>query len=202
MAIRAVIFDIGGVLLKPKPSHNPDTKWENSLGLPKGDLKRIIDRSGWNRAATLGQISAHEVWQRVGDRLGLSNEQIHALESDFRPDEEINTELVNLLQSLRPRYTVATISNAWSDTREALTRKYGLDKIVDAMLFSYEVGLAKPDSRIYQIALSRLRVYPEETIFVDDKNANADTARLIGMHGIWYKNNEQTIAEIQKWLEQ
>ena len=200
MAIRAVIFDIGGVLLKQKPSHSFGT-WEKSLGLPEGELGRIIDKSGWNKAATLGKISAHEVWQRVGERLDLSNEQVHAIESDFRPDEEINTELVVLLRSLRLRYTIATISNAWSDTREALTRKYGLDKIVDAMFFSYEVGLAKPDSRIFQIAVSRLKVYPEETIFVDDKDANVDTARLIGMHGIQYKNNEQTIADIHKWLE-
>jgi epoxide hydrolase-like predicted phosphatase len=200
MPIRTVIFDIGGVLLKPKPSQDRDHQWESRLGLPDGELKRIISRTGWNRAATLGQISAHELWQRVGERLALNNEQIHAIESDFRPDDEINTELVNLIQSLRPHYTITAISNAWSDTREALTRKYGLDKIVDAMLFSYEVGVAKPDSRIYQIAISRLAIYPEETIFVDDKSANVDTARLIGMRGIWYKNNEQTIAEIEKWL--
>ncbi len=201
MAIRTLIFDIGGVLLKPKPSHNPDHQWESRLGLPEGEIKRLITRSGWNRAATLGQISAHELWQHVGERLALSNEQLHAIESDFRPDDEINTTLVNFIQSLRSHYTIAAISNAWSDAREALTRLYGLDKMVDTMFFSYEVGVAKPDSRIYQLAISRLKAYPEETIFVDDKSANVDTARLIGMHAIWYKDNEQTIAEIKKWLE-
>lgn len=200
MTIHTVIFDIGGVLLKPEPSHDPDLTWESRLGLPEGGLKHIISRSGWNRAATLGQLSAHELWQKVGERLNLNSEQVQAIENDFRPDDEINTELVKFIQSLRPHYTIAAISNAWSDTREALTRLYHLDKIVDTMFFSYEVGVAKPDSRIYQLAISRLKIYPEETIFVDDKSANVDTARLIGMRGIWYKNNEQTITEIKKWL--
>jgi putative hydrolase of the HAD superfamily len=200
LAIRTVIFDIGGVLLKQKPSQGSG-KWESRLGLPEGALRSIIDKSGWNRAATQGQISSQELWRRVGEQLSLSDEQIQSIESDFRPDEEVNTELMDLLQSLRSRYTVATISNAWSDAREALARKYNLDKIIDTMIFSYEVGSAKPNTNIYQIAITRLRIYPEEAIFVDDKDANVDTARLVGMRGIVYKNNEQTIAEIHKWLE-
>jgi putative hydrolase of the HAD superfamily len=200
MAIRTVIFDIGGVLLKQKSSQHGD-KHERGLGLPDGTFSRIINQSGWNRAATLGQISVHEVWRRVGERLGLSSEQIQAIESGFRPNEEVNTELVDLIHSLRARYTVAAISNAWPDTREALARKYNLDKIIETTIFSYEVGFAKPDSRIYQVAIARLGIYPEETIFVDDKAANVDTARMLGMRGVVYKNNEQTIAEIHKWLE-
>jgi len=69
------------------------------------------------------------------------------------------------------------------------------------MFFSAEVGLAKPDSRFYQLALSYLQVYPEEVVFLDDVPENVDTARLLGIHGIWYRDNAQAIAAVRKYFD-
>jgi putative hydrolase of the HAD superfamily len=132
--------------------------------------------------------------------LELTEAEIDLFKASYHPVERLNTELVTYLQSLRPRYKTALLSNAWPGTREALAQKFGMDTITDELLFSYEVGWSKPDARIYQLILLRLRVEANEAIFVDDKPANVDAAELLGMQGVVFHDTAQTIAAIQKRL--
>jgi len=199
MAIRAVIFDIGGVLLQQNERELAQ-EWEQRLKLRPGELNILLNKSG-SGTATVGKMSVHDVWQRLGERLGLSEEQTLELENGFVPKDTLNAELADFLQSLRPGRTTALLSNAWPGTREALSSKFGLDKMADTMIFSYEVGLAKPDIKIYQLVVHRLGINPEETIFLDNKIVNVEAAQLVGIRAILYKDNEQAIAAIQKQLD-
>jgi epoxide hydrolase-like predicted phosphatase len=69
------------------------------------------------------------------------------------------------------------------------------------MIISAEEGVAKPDARIYQIALSRLGVQPEDAIFVDDLVENVQGAQAVGMRSIRFESTEQTVAEVQEFLD-
>ncbi len=69
------------------------------------------------------------------------------------------------------------------------------------MIFSAEVGLAKPDRRIYELALEHLRVQPAEVFFVDDVQENVEAAQALGIAGIRFVNTEQTIADIKQYLK-
>jgi epoxide hydrolase-like predicted phosphatase len=203
MSIKAVIFDIGGVLLLQNTKLNPsnDQKWKDHIGIQKGDVFTYINRSGLSDAATRGKISSQEVWRRVSEHFKIDLEQMRELEADSQTSEILNTELVEFLKSLRPHYKVALLSNAWSGTREALNRKYGLDKLVDIMLYSAEEGTLKPEAKFYLLALHRLGVQPNETIFLDNVMVNVDGASLFGIHSILYKDNAQAIAEINKLFQ-
>lgn len=112
----------------------------------------------------------------------------------------LDARLVQFLRELRPRYKTALLSNAWSDARERLTRMYRLDELVDVLVFSAEVGIAKPDSRIYRYIADRLGVRPEEAVFVDDLQENVEAARAVGMRGVLCISAAQTIAEVQQYL--
>ena len=91
---------------------------------------------------------------------------------------------------------MAALSNAWSGTREAMTRHYGMDRLVDVMLFSDEEGIAKPDPRIYRLAAERLGVPPSEALFVDDVLRNVEAAQAVGMLAVHFRDTAQAIAEI------
>ncbi len=200
MAIKAVIFDIGGVLLHNNGSKKAQT-WEVQAGLQEGEIFKFINRSGLANAATRGQISRQELWNKVGEHFKVDPTQIRTVETDLIATETLNNELTEFLLSLRPRYKTALLSNAWPDTREALNRKYGLDKLVDMQLFSYEEDTMKPETKFYQLALIRLRIQGYETVFLDDKLVNVDGASLLGMHSIHYRDNEQAIADIKRVLD-
>ncbi len=199
MAIKAVIFDIGGVLLH-SDEHVKAEEWEAQAKLQKGEIFKFISRSGLGDAATRGKISSQELWSRVSAHFKIDPEQIHEFEDEFVASERLNTELVEFLQSLRPQYKTAMLSNAWSGVREVLNQKYGLDKLVDVQLFSFEEGTMKPEAKFYQLALMRLHVQGYETVFLDDKLVNVDGASLFGINSIHYRGNEQAIADINRIL--
>ena len=78
--------------------------------------------------------------------------------------------------------------------------KFRLGELVDLMLFDGEEGVAKPDARIYQLALMRLGVQPHEVVFVDDKERNVEAAGRLGIYTVHFKNTAQAITEIQTFL--
>jgi epoxide hydrolase-like predicted phosphatase len=200
MAIKAVIFDIGGVLLQSAGPHQ-HRAWEDHFGIQDSEVFKFINRSGLNDAATHGKVSSDELWQRVSEHFGIDREQIREVEKTYQSNERLNTELADFLKSLRPCYKTALLSNAWSGAREAVNKKYALDTLADIMLFSAEDGTMKPEARFYLLALHRLGVQANETIFLDNKIINVDGASLVGLHSIHYQDNVQAIAAIHKYIE-
>ncbi len=199
MAVRAIIVDIGGVILlrEETPVHR---YWEERFGFERGGFARGLFRSDLSAQATIGAVSAAEVWDDMAMRLSLNPAEVQQLRRDFFAGERLNEPFTTFLQRLRPTYQIAALSNAWSGTREAMTLHYGLDRLVDVMLFSDEERIAKPDPRVYYLAAERLGVRPEEAIFVDDVHRNVEGARSAGMIAVHFRDTAQTIAAIEQCL--
>src|SRR2546426_12631907 len=123
MSIRAVIFGIGGVLLH-KVDWTEERKWEQRLGVGEGGLHRLIRLTGLERSATLGLVTERQLFQRVAANAGLDEAQLREFEHAIWSGNRLNTELAEFLKGLRPRYKTATLSNAWSEAREAVIREF------------------------------------------------------------------------------
>ncbi len=201
VTIRAVILDVGGVIV-----HEQDqvgrSKWEARLGLPSGQLTRLVFDMESAARAPLGQVSERRVWADVGRQFGLTDEQTYELRRDFWSGEHVDTTLVQFITSLRPHYRIAILSNAWSDARSIHNVRFNFSAWVDLAVYSAEVKLVKPDSRIYQLVLSQLDLAAQECIFVDDNLANVHAAKVLGMQGIWYRDTRQTVNDIKECLRQ
>ena len=198
MSFQALIFDVGGVLLHTRAGGRRQV-WEERLGLPLGHLSKIVFGSEVSRQAGVGLVPESEVWVYMANFWGLSIQESQDLERDFWSDDGLNIPLVDLIQSLRPYYKIAALSNAWSGAREAF-QAYGLHTLVDTMIISAEEGIAKPDEHIYRIAVQRLDVEAGNSIFVDDIAKNVQGARSVGMQGIQFQTTAQTIEELSKYL--
>ncbi len=111
------------------------------------------------------------------------------------------TDLIEFARLLGPRVKTGVISKAWPNARTAI-RDYVNDSMFDDLIFSAEVGLAKPDRRIFDLALDRLGVNPDETIFIDDGLANVEAAKSIGMIGLRFEQTTQIIEQINFYLQQ
>jgi len=199
MPIRAVFFDVGGVLLNME-NHDKRHEWEARLGLPREHLTRLVFNSAVFARAMTGEVPEEAVWKYVAETLGLSDEQLPQFQSDFWEGERLNADLAQFVQALRPRYKVGIISNAGLGARADVNRKFNLDCYVDDAIYSAEVKLIKPDPRIYQFALAQLNVRADESVFVDDVLVNVEAAQALGMRGVQFKNTEQTITEIRRYL--
>ncbi|MFZ0548938.1 MAG: HAD family phosphatase, partial [Candidatus Promineifilaceae bacterium] len=183
MAIRGIVFDIGGVL-----EYTPDlgvmAEWERKLELEPGEMgARLGDV--WE-GGSIGTISEADVYRAVGERLGMSelllNEMMDEMWREYLGT--LNVELTDYFRGLRPRFQTAILSNSFVGAREREQAHYQFEECCDFIIYSHEVGLAKPDSRIYALTCERLGLEPGEVVFVDDAEANIDGARAFGMHGI------------------
>lgn len=199
MTIRAVIFDMGGVLLRSE-NESGRRKWEQRLGLAEGELAEIVFNSPVSQQAAVGRATDEDVWAHVAQRFGLDGERLRQLRRDFWSGDRADAQLADFLRNLRPHYRTAILSNAWPGARRALTERWGLADAVDEMIISAEEGVAKPDPAIYRIALERLGVGPSEAVFVDDMAINVEAARALGMHGVQFRTREQAIADVERIL--
>ncbi len=196
MTIRAIVFDIGGVL-EITPDLGWTAKWEQRLGLKPGEIDERLNDT-W-RAGSIGTISEADVHRRVGEALGLSQPQVEAFMANLWEEYlgTLNVELTRYFRSLRPKYKTAILSNSFVGAREKEQEHYHFDEVCDFIIYSHEVGMSKPDPRIYALTCERLGVPPSEVIFLDDREGAIDAARASGIQGIVFKYNAQAIADIE-----
>lgn len=198
MSIRALISDLGGVLVRTH-DHEPRARWEKRLGLAPRALERLVFWGDDGEKAALGQIGPDDVWTSVIERLKLESADRPALEADFWAGDRVDDVLIAYLRGLRPALKTALLSNAWTSLRAALETQWSIADAFDVIVISAEVGLVKPNPQIYHLALAELGVSPEEAIFLDDMQENIDAARFLGMRGVLFENTRQAMDDIA-WI--
>lgn len=197
---RAVIVDFGGVLVRSEDPR-PRQDLARDLGLSVEALEDLIFASDLSWRAQRGEIPEPAFWRAVGERLGLCHpEAVDRLRARFFAGDRRNEALVAALRRWKGRVALGLISNAWSGLREVL-RRLGLLDLFDVVVISAEVGLLKPDPRIYRLALERLRVPPPMAAFVDDLPENVEAARALGLYGIRFQDTEAALRQLQGWLD-
>lgn len=198
MSIRAVFVDFGGVIMRTEDD-GPRTRQAERLGMTSRELEKIIFESESSQRASTGEIPEEAHWEAVAQALGVSRAEADMVTAEFFSGDRVNTALLDLLRSLRPQRKVGLISNAWSGLRALITREKYAD-IFDDMIISAEVGVVKPDPRIYRLALENLRVQPEESVFVDDVLVNVEGARSVGMSAIQFTQPGLALDELKQLL--
>lgn len=196
MAIRAVIWDLGGVLVRTI-DHTPRRRWETRLGLEPNGLESIIFDSPVSRQASIGLAEPEAIWDWTAEQLGLSPEALAQLQTDFWAGDQLDEELVASIAGLRPAVKTGMITNAWKSIRPRIEEEWRLAPAFDDIVVSAEVGLAKPHPAIYRLALERLGVDVPETIFIDDFEENVAAARALGIHAIRFRDRDQVLRDLR-----
>ena len=201
MSIKVVIFDLGGVLVRTE-----DRAPRATLGLRFDktyiEMDRIVFGNKSSGRASRGEISANDHMKNVMRSLALpeTDEAIQTFYDEFFGGDKMDYAIIDYLRSLQPNYTTALLSNAWDDLRGLLIDKWAIDDAFDEIFISAEMGVAKPDARIYEMVLKKLSVAPDETVFVDDFIENIEAARELGMHGIHFQDVEKAMGELKELL--
>jgi len=199
MTLRAVFFDLGGVLVRTE-YQAPRQRLAERLGLDFEELEKQVFASASSRQASVGEISTEQHWEAVTRRLGRPAEEAETLREEFFAGDIVDRELLDFIRALRPRIYTGVISNAWPDLRAYIV-KQKFDDAFDDMVISAEVGVMKPHARIYQIALEKATVSPQEAVFVDDMFENIEGCRAVGMRGIHFRSPQQALAELKGMLD-
>jgi glucose-1-phosphatase len=195
--IKAVIFDIGGVLIRTH-DQSGRRRWEVKLGLAEWESEEIVFSGEMGTRAQCGAISDSDLWRWIGEHLKLSAEDLAAFRRDFWSGDVLDLDLVTFIRSLRPRYQTAVISNATDNLQRALSDAYPIADAFDLIVCSAEEKIMKPDLEIYRRTLERLGRQPQESVFIDDNADNIAAATALGLHTVHYRPGVDVPAELSR----
>jgi putative hydrolase of the HAD superfamily len=197
VAIKGLIFDYGGVLW--------DMRWDVSASLAKehGLEERALVETmyGGNphwRDIEIGR-GDRDIWLREAHESleRLAGKPLPPVHQHWRDEQGWITPNIELIRRLRTAYRTAVLSNADNTLRARFLAHEGLLDLFDEFICSADVGMAKPDPRIYTLAAERLGIAPAECIFVDDLPRNLEPAREAGMATVHFRMDEGHSLEAQ-----
>lgn len=184
--IKAVIFDVGGVLIKTEDRiHRREL--EQQYGMEPGGSDELVFNSEMGQRAQRGEISDEELWNWIRVELDLSPYGITDFRRRFWAGDILDQDLVALVRKLGTGLQTAIISNATDALEHTLYEEHGIGNAFNLIVGSATEGTMKPDAKIYRITLERLGMNAAETVFIDDFAHNVAAAQGLGMHAIHYR---------------
>ena len=185
--MNAVLFDLGGVLI----DWNPRYLYAPLFGEDQTGMEDFLARvcaPEWNHTMDAGKPFAEAVAER--QKLFPEHAALIALWKDGWPQmlREAIHESVEVLAALRRRgHRLVALTNWSAETFPVARERFAFLQWFEDIVVSGEVGLAKPDARIFRLAIERNRLDPSRTLFVDDSQVNVQAARETGLHAVHFR---------------
>ncbi len=201
MTIKAIVFDLGGVVI--------DLDFSNFYN-------RIITQSPLNKPQTpimleffrqsdiyhQGNMSNEEFYQLACELLQIcmlsQSEFFDAFNSII---SGINSDVVEIIKQIRDndRYKLLALSNLnlshWDYIQK---KKWEFIDYFDELILSHEIHLIKPDPKVFNYTIQKAGCKPNQIVFIDDGLNNIRSARELGIIGIKYTNEDELIEELKK----
>lgn len=192
--IKTIIFDVGGVYLKGSGSKFIS---RSKKLLKIKDLKTQNNGIIFDKRFNEGKISAKECFENIFT-VSLSDQQFKQIIKFWTNTWKPTVAITNLIQRLNQKYQLVILSN--SDPVNSLNYyKKGWYQYFNPVILSHEIGILKPDPRIYQITLDKLKNKPEECIFIDDQIDCLKPAQDLGINTILFKSPTQLRTDLKKF---
>ncbi|HMK62820.1 MAG TPA: HAD-IA family hydrolase [Acidimicrobiales bacterium] len=202
MAIRAVMFDFGGVI--STSPFEAFARFETENGLPPGFIRSVNatnpDDNAWARLerSEIGIDAFAEQWGDEARALGHEVDGrlvLEMLAGQIRP------QMVVAVETCGASYKTACLTNNFAGVGQAPSEEMtAVYRLFDVVLESRVLGVRKPDPRFYELACEAVDVTPEEAVFLDDLGVNLKPARALGMHTIKVGDPDDALAELEQLL--
>jgi putative hydrolase of the HAD superfamily len=192
LALRAVVFDYGMVLTGSREPES-HTALLRITGLPMDRFESLYwaDRHAYDE----GKLTGIAFWQKFLRDAGLplnpdTVEKLNHCDASMWTTE--NPAMVAWQLALKQRgLLTAILSNMGDNVLASVERAFDWIHRFDVLVWSYQLGVAKPDQAIYLHTLAKLGIQPEETLFIDDKLENIEAARALGMVAMQFSTVER-----------
>ena len=194
--IETIIFDLGNVLLQFDWGIARKRMCERT-GCSRRELEDYFVATPFLTQLEVGQLTAQQFFETVAHDLHFTGSRAE-FDEIFSNIFTMDDAMLQLSQTLKKNYRRYVLSNTIPQHIEFVFNRYPLLKDFDGHILSYEVGLMKPDRKIYELIMRRFDIIPEQAVFIDDLPANVEAARLTGLQAIPHKNFTETRRELTK----
>ena len=201
--IKNIIFDLSEVIISGY--HGVEKIIEENTNITAEDfLQRKKETREIFLEAMRGKISEDTY---IRNMLQGTNWQvtIEQLESLIRKNFNIPVVgTMEIIQELKGKYQLILLSDHIKEWMDYILQNNKDLEIFDKKIFSYELGAIKSDDDTFKIVLEKLKIDPNETIFIDDSQKNIDAALIHGVKGILFQDATDLRQQLQAseiWLE-
>ncbi len=192
--IKAIIFDIGGVIFDEANSFQY-SDLAKDLDIEPEKFIQVKDRH--LEIAKIGKITGEEFMGKVAKDLSLDRNYVLKKWSERYKTKVIDGKMIKLVKKLKKSYSVIALSNT-NELHAKINYKRGVYSSFDKVFLSNEIKLAKPDKKIYLHVLKKLKLKPGECIFIDDKKENVNVAEELGINGVVFKDYKDLLKTLKK----
>jgi putative hydrolase of the HAD superfamily len=194
--VRAIIFDIGRVLIRIDVARALSS-WAAGLSLSPAELWTALEKDPLWRDWQEGRVSPRDWHLHLCKRLGasLTFEQFTEVWNGVFDPKPLQD--ADLFRRLSKKYRLALLSNTDPVHVAYIESSYDFFRFFPVRIYSCTVGAAKPSPLVYQKALQACRVKAPEAVYIDDIPAYVEAAQRLGMAGIPYSSPEQLTAGLR-----
>jgi len=195
--IKVVLFDLGRVLVDFDHKRAAE-RIAFFCKKTSAEIYALFFESPVTIAFETGKIIPQNFYLEVKKMLDLklSYESFVPIWNDIFFLSPKNRAVFGLVNSLRANYKTVMLSNINTLHYEYLKKNYPVFGVFDRVFLSFELGIIKPDKKIYQQITQELKVLPEEIFYTDDRGELVESAKSLGIKGTVFTNFEQLVKDM------
>ncbi len=195
--IKAICFDLDGVYFLNGKSNF--IKAVQALGVSEDAAKRVFLKSDqMNKLYKLGKMSDTEFWTWALKEWGL-NLSVQEICDLLIKGYEVNEEAAQYVKNVRSAgYKTVICSNNFPARINGLQKRFGFLDDFDTIVLSYEAGIDKPSTEIFQQLITKTGVEPNEIFYSDDDESKMEGAKSLGINTFLYTNFADFVAELER----
>lgn len=175
--MKAIVLDMYGVIVKQTGDDFVPYVQQTFPNLSEEEIC-----TSWFKA-DIGEMTSIEVWKAIGFQGDLEK-----IEEEYLDTIELSDGFSDFIEQVKNKYKLAIISNDSSRWSKYLREKFDINRYFDVISISGDLKIQKPDERIFLYTIEKLGVNAEDCIYVDDRTANLDAAKKVGMNSILLNN--------------
>lgn len=197
--IQCVLFDIGGVLVDWHMSWIT-SEISNRFQLDKKHVDEAFHK--YLHELDCGKITEQDFWKKIGAYCSskkLQNTSESLWDTYFRKNAIPNTELIQISQNIKEKNLALGVLSNIEKVTHCVVEDWNVLDNFDFKFFSYQIGFAKPDSKIYEHAIANMSFSADQVLFIDDKKENIAEAEKAGLIGLHYTGMQSLQNQLQSF---
>jgi len=201
MAIKLLIFDLGGVLTSSKSKRNPFKTIADKYKISEEDFQKIFYKY-FEDYHFKRIISQYNFWNKTLQEVkkDISPTEIHKVIDEFNDNSvnEFNPEMIKLLQNLHDKYKLVLLSNSSREMDKGIFSS-SVIRYFDRICLSHINSEKKPNKMAFLPILQDFNLDPEEVLFIDDKEKNLLGAKKLRINTILFKNYKELLSSLRDY---
>ena len=197
--LKGIFFDFDGVITLEKQGTPPMIAYiAEATGLPAEAVEKAYRRH--NRALLMGEVTHPDMWQQFCEELetDIDYEILTGAFLNITLDQAV----VDYIRELKEKYLIGMITDNKVDRIETILKEKGLEELFDVVVISAQVHSGKTEEKIFEEALKRSNLKPQECVFIDNTAQNLEVPAGMGFRTVYFDDEKRDLAELCNILKE